>query len=167
MKLKWIIGIICLLLLSCFIYGVFLYNDVQNNKTASYDRVKKAVVEETELIDIEKVERYHGKHAYYIIHGKTNNNKEKIVFYPFNAENMDVTVISKSDIIPAGTIKDNWRNQCNNCELLGITPAIVTEDNNPAWELTYKDKSNRFVIDYLSIHDGSKIEMISFKRMFK
>ncbi|WP_164668786.1 DUF5590 domain-containing protein [Virgibacillus doumboii] len=167
MKLKWIIGIVCLFLVSCFIYGVFLYNDIQKDKTASFNRVKEAVIQETELTEIGKVERFHGKKAYYILHGKTKNNEEKIVFYPFKAENKDLTIISKSDIVPEETIRNNWRGKCKNCEMHEIAPAIVTDDNDPAWELTYTDESNRFVIDYLSIYDGSRIEMIGFRRMFK
>lgn len=164
-SLKWIIGVICLVIISCFIYSVYLYNDIQQNKTESFDRVKAEVLQETKLNKIVKIERFHGKDAYYVLQGVTKDNKQKIVFYPFD-KSAKLTIVSQSEIVSEEKIRNNWSNQCKNCELIKITPAIVGSDKVPAWELTYIDESNRYIMDYLSIYSGKRIELIGFKQMF-
>lgn len=164
-SLKWIIGVLCLLLISCFIYGVYIYHTIQQNKTAAFEQVKKEVVQETDLDTIDKVERFHGDKAYYIVYGQTNDKKQKIVFYPFDMNNEDLTIVSKSEIISKESIQNNWSDSCRSCELYDVTPALVGD--KPSWEITFTDESNRYVIDYLSIYDGTQVEQFRLKHMFE
>ncbi|SDQ55116.1 cell wall elongation regulator TseB-like domain-containing protein [Virgibacillus salinus] len=163
--LKWVFAVILLVLIACFIYGFNLYNAIQQDKTASFEYVKNKVVEETELETIDKVKRFHGEKAYYIIYGETNNNKQKIIYYPFSKNNEDITIVDKSEIISEESIRKGWNESCRNCKLYDITPALVGD--KPSWEVTFTDESNRYVIDYLSIYDRTRIEQFRFKHMFK
>ncbi|WP_174613578.1 DUF5590 domain-containing protein [Virgibacillus ihumii] len=163
--LKWTIGVICIILLSCFIYGVYLYYDVQQSKTAAYSEITKNVKRETEISTVQKMEQYHGEKAFYIVYGQTGNNQKKIVFYPYSKKDGTLKVIDRSEIIPERSIQESWNSQCGNCELVKITPALINE--KAAWEVTFIDESKRYVIDYLSIFDGNQIEQIRLKQMFK
>lgn len=162
---KWGIGVVCLVLVSCFIYSVYLYYEVQQNKTARYENIKENVLQSTDISTIEKIEQYHGEKAYFILYGVTDDNKQKLIFYPSERKKEDLTIIEKSEIIPEETIKKGWNSQCKNCELIEIAPAIV--DDKPVWEITFIDSSNRYVIDYLSIYDAKRIEQIRLKQMYK
>ncbi|MFC4557358.1 DUF5590 domain-containing protein [Virgibacillus kekensis] len=164
--LKWAVAIVFLLLVSCLSYSVYLYNEIQQQKTAPFDQVTKEVLRTTDLVNIESIERFHGDHAYYVVFGTTNDNKEKAIFYPFTEKKEEVISISTSEIMQEGSIQSQWEEQCSNCKLIDITPAIIGEDSQPAWELTYTDSSGRYVIDYWSMDDGTRIEMIGFKQMF-
>lgn len=163
--LKWTISIVCIVLLSCFIYSVYLYYDVQQSKTSQYPELTKSIKRETDISTVQKIEQYHGEKAYYLVYGKTEKNQKKIVFYPYTKKDGALKVINKSEIIPEESIQTSWDSQCNNCELVEITPALVHE--KAAWEVTFIDESERYVIDYLSIFDGSRIEQIRLKQMFK
>lgn len=163
--LKWTLAVLLLILIACFIYVVYLYNAIQQDKTASFEHVKDEVIAETELQTIDEVKRFHGDKAYYIVYGKTNSNNQKIIFYPFNNKNADITSVDKSEIISEETIQKEWKESCRNCNLFDITPALVGD--KPSWEITFTDDSNRYVIDNLSIYDGTRIEQFRFNQMFK
>jgi len=40
-------------------------------------------------------------------------------------------------------------------------------DKKALWELTYEDADQHYIIDYLSMDDGSRYEQYRFKRTFK
>lgn len=162
--LKWgTIGLI-LVLISCFIYLIFLYSGIQQNRTANYPESKAAVRTKTEVSTIEKVTEYYGKHQYHIIFGADKNGDEKIVFVPLDSKKKDLTVIDQSEIITKQQIKNEWEAQCQNCELIDITPAM--ENNKVLWEITYMDSSNRYIFDYLSIYDGTRYQRYQLKSIF-
>ncbi len=163
--LKWAFAVLLLILVACFIYGVYLYNAIQQDKTASFEDVKDEVLAKTELQTIGKVKRYHGDKAYYVVYGKTNKDNQKIIFYPFSNDNADIIRVEKSETISEETIRKEWKESCRNCNLFDITPALVGDE--PSWEITFTDDSNRYVIDNLSIYDGTRIEQFRFKQMFK
>ncbi|WP_077326636.1 cell wall elongation regulator TseB-like domain-containing protein [Virgibacillus siamensis] len=162
--LKWTIGILCIILLSCFIYSVYLYYDIQKTKTASYPEVQQTVKHETNISSIDKIEQYHGEKAYYIVYGQTKKMQKKIAFYPSSDKGGNIKVIDRKKIIPETSIQKAWKSQCGTCELVEITPALIGE--KAAWEVTFIDESDRYVFDYLSIFDGSRIEQIRLKQMF-
>ncbi|MFB4169192.1 DUF5590 domain-containing protein [Virgibacillus sp. JSM 102003] len=163
--LKWTFSVLLLILIACFIYGVYLYNAVQQDKTASFKDIKDEVIAETKLLTIGKVKRFHGNKAYYIVYGKTDNHNQKIIFYPFKKKNAEIISVNKSEIISEETIRKKWKESCRNCNLFDITPGLVGD--KPSWEITFTDDSNRYVIDNLSIYDGTRIEQFRFKQMFK
>ncbi|MBP1949591.1 cell wall elongation regulator TseB-like domain-containing protein [Virgibacillus litoralis] len=163
--LKWVFAVTLLILIACFIYGIYLYNAIQQDKTSSFEDVKDEVMAETEIVTIDKVKRFHGDKAYYIIYGETNNNKQKIIYYPFSKNIEDITIVDKSEIISEESIRKGWNESCKNCNLFDITPALVGD--KPSWEITFTDDSNRYVIDYLSIYDSTRIEQFRFNHMFK
>ncbi|TMN23718.1 cell wall elongation regulator TseB-like domain-containing protein [Lentibacillus cibarius] len=164
--LKWLAGIICLAVVFCLITVVYLYQATQQERTASFKQVKQKVLKETAINTIDRIERFHGSDAYHIIYGKMGDQQAAIMFYPFNENNTDSVIVNRSEIIPKKTIQTDWRDHCTNCMLFDITPALITNDKLPAWEITYENSAGRYIMEYVSMNDGKQIELMGFKRMF-
>lgn len=161
---KWIFITLCILIVTCLVYGILLYNTIQKNKTAGFDDTIQWVIEETDITEVISIERYHGEKAYHIVYGTAQGNKDMIAFVPLY-EKGKITTIEQSNIFSREMVEEQWYKQCNACKLSKITPGI--ENEQPVWELTYLDESNRHVFEYLSIYDGSQYEKISFTQMYQ
>lgn len=144
---------------------MFLYLDLMDSKTAGIEETKKQILNNTSITSIEKVEQFNGAEAYHVIYGKNKKGEGKIIFYPIKGKEKDLTTIDQSEIIPEKQVLSQWEEQCNGCKLINIVPALVKDES--LWEITYKDQSDRYVFDYLSLYDGSRYEQYRFKRMFK
>src|SRR5699024_2257331 len=88
--------------------------------------------------------------------GETEHGEEKIVFVPKakNAEKM--TLIDGNEVLMKREITSLWENDCTTCQLIKVNPALIKE--NHFWEVTYGDHTDRYVLDYLSMYDGSRYE---------
>ncbi|MBR7795581.1 MAG: DUF5590 domain-containing protein [Bacillota bacterium] len=161
--LKWSLLISIIILISCFIYMIFLYVDLKESKTAGYAETERQLLKANALTEVTAIKTFNGEKAYHVVFGK-DGKEEKIIFYPLEGKKKNLTTINQSEIIAEDAIIDDWKQQCNQCEFVKITPALVNE--NALWELTYKDQSGRYVLDYLSIYDGSRYEQYRLKRMF-
>lgn len=162
--LKWVIVGIILVLISCFIYLFFLYSDIQQYRSENYQDSKEEVLEKTNVSKIENVTGYNGGHQFHVVFGKTKDGENKMVFVPLDNKEKKLTVIDVSKTIKKQQIKEQWQQQCENCELINITVAM--ENNEPLWEVTYVDDSDRYIFDYLSIYDGTRIQQYRLKSIF-
>ncbi|WP_010530796.1 DUF5590 domain-containing protein [Lentibacillus jeotgali] len=165
--LKWGLGIVIFLTVTFLAFGIYLYQAVEGNRTAAFEQIQTKLLEETKLNSISNIERYHGENAYYTVYGKTNANDDVIVFYPFDGNSSNIIRVNQSEIIAEKKIEENWYNQCNTCTLFDIKPAVISNDGNqPAWEITYENNQNQYVMEYLSFQDGSTIDVIRFNQIF-
>lgn len=164
--LKWSLLIILVILVIALVFGIFLYKDIQASKTAGYSETEKAILKETELESIDRVTHFYGEEAFHIALGHTKEQDEKLVFVPLDEDKKetDMIVIDNEDIMTEEDMIAAWKEQCRDCKLIKINPAMIKEE--PLWELTYRDDTNRYVIDYLSIYDGTEYEQYRFKEMF-
>ena len=154
-----------ILLLSVSIYGIILYNDLVDSKTSGYNETAEQILNNTSISEIEKIEQFNGAKSYHVIFGSNEKNEKKIIFYPLEGNEKNLTTINQSEVIPSEEIFGQWEEQCMDCELIKIVPALVND--KALWELTYKNNSNQYIIDYLSIYDGSRFEQYRFNRTFK
>ncbi|GAA0444429.1 hypothetical protein GCM10008983_22270 [Lentibacillus halophilus] len=164
--LKWLTGITCLMTVVLLIAGIYLYSAVQGERTAEFDQIKQKVENETDITNVNRIERFHGRKAYYVIYGETNDQQDAIMFYPFTENNAETKLIKHSEIVPEKTVQKKWRNDCHHCTLFSVKPALITENKLPAWEMTYENEDGRYIMEYVSIYDGELIEMIGFKQKF-
>ncbi|WP_082918037.1 DUF5590 domain-containing protein [Oceanobacillus sp. Castelsardo] len=146
------------------IFGVYLYQDIMKNKSANFEQTREVILEQTPITKVNKIELYHGDEAYHLVYGSDEKGEEQIIFYPLKGKEKDITTIGYSEIIPKDQILQTWQQNCANCELNKISPALI--EDKLLWEITYYDENDRYVLDYLSIHDGSSYEQYRFKRMF-
>ncbi|UJL48074.1 DUF5590 domain-containing protein [Virgibacillus sp. NKC19-16] len=163
--LFWSLLIFILLFVSFLLYAVFLYLDIMESKTAGVEETEEQITQATSVTEINKIEQFNGAKSYHVVFGQNEDNEEKIIFYPLEGNEKTLTTIDKSEIVTEESIINQWRNECNGCDLLNIVPALV--DDTPLWEITYNDSSNRYILDYLSIYDGSRYEQYRLNRMFQ
>lgn len=161
----WSTVLFLIVLISCIIYMVFLYIDLKDSKTAGFEETKKQILSNTSITSIEEIEQFNGNEAYHVIYGKNKDNDGKIIFYPLKGKEKNLTTIDQTEIITKKQVLSQWKEQCKGCELVKIVPALVKD--KALWEITYNDKSDRYVLDYVSLYDGSRYEQYRFKRMFK
>lgn len=162
---KWGLIALIIIVIAIAIYFVLLYNNIQQSKVAGFANSEEKVLQQTALTEIDAIYRFHGEKAYHIMFGNTKKNDKKVVFYPLKKDEKDLTIINQTEIMTKDSIQNQWNKECNACKLIGIVPAMI--NNEPLWEITYVDQTNRYVFDYLSIYDGSRYEQLSLKKMFK
>ncbi|TFJ93835.1 DUF5590 domain-containing protein [Lentibacillus salicampi] len=165
--LKWVLGIAGFLMVAIFIFGIYLYQAIQENRTASFDQVEEQVLQETALNNISKIRRFHGENAYYTVYGESNQNEAMIVFYPFDGNQTNIISVHQSEIIAGDEVRAYWYDQCDGCTLFNMKPAVILNDGKqPVWEMTYEDNTNHYVMEYLSFQDGSRVELIRFNQLY-
>ncbi|MEC5422491.1 DUF5590 domain-containing protein [Virgibacillus sp. C22-A2] len=162
---KWSLLIISLIAIVCFIAGIFLYLDLKESKYAGQDQTAEQILRATSITEIDKIEQFNGAEAYHVIFGKNDKNEEKIIFYPLEGNEKNLTTIDQSEIVTEQSVLQQIQQACTNCELIKILPALVNDE--VLWEITYIDNSSRYVMEYVSIYDGSQYEQYRFRRMFK
>ncbi|WP_197046603.1 cell wall elongation regulator TseB-like domain-containing protein [Oceanobacillus salinisoli] len=164
---KWLRKSILFLLvfiIICIAFGIYLYQDIHNNRTADFDKTKENIIKQTSITEVSNIQLFHGDEAYHVVYGKNEENEEKIIFYPLEGTEKIITTVNTSEIISKEEIYSRWNAACENCDLVKITPALI--EDSILWEITYYDEDNRYGLDYLSIYDGSTYEQFRFKRMF-
>src|SRR5699024_10805777 len=72
--------------------------------------------------------------------------------------------INNEDIIAEEQIYEKWRARGQHCDLIQISPAMI--DNEPLWEITYKD-DDMYTFHYVSMIDGTMSERLQLTQMFK
>lgn len=156
--------IFVLLFISGMSYGIFLYMDLNKERTAGHEETEKELLNQTNLTDIIKIENFNGEEPYHVVYGEDEDNEKQIVFYPLEGNEKTITTVDASEVISDRNMLSMWQEECNSCELVKITPALLEDDI--LWELVYYDEENRYVFDYRSIYDGSQYEEIRYLRTF-
>jgi len=146
------------------IYTLFLYYDVRHDKFTGLNHAEERVASETKMTTIDTISRFHGEDAYYVMFGETKEGDKQIAFVPLLNKEKKITMIDQNEIISKESVEKQWYNECNDCDLIKITPGII--DDDPVWELTYVNEKEHYVIEYVSIYDGSTAEHVKVKQMF-
>lgn len=158
------IAIIILIIILIVYFGLF-YRSILQSKTEDYERTK-SVVRESLNMNINEIYSFQEKEGYHILFTTDNKNKDWIVFVPLSEElkKENFIVIENNEVLSKEEIESLWQNNCKNCELIKSKPAMI--DNIPLWELTYKDQSSRYVIEYITLKDGTTYEQLRLIRKY-
>ena len=163
--LKWSLLILILILIISTIYSIFLFKDIQESKTIGYSETEKKVLQETDIESITNITHFFDKTTYHIVFGETEHGEEKIVFVPKEKNAEKMTIIDGNEVLTKQEIRSLLENDCTKCQLIKINPAMIKD--NPLWEVTYRDDTDRYVLDYLSMYDGSRYEQFKFRQTFR
>ncbi|WP_047980063.1 cell wall elongation regulator TseB-like domain-containing protein [Ornithinibacillus contaminans] len=161
---KWVVLAFILLIIAFITFFVIVYTSIQSSKTDGYDAARKRVLAETDIVEINDTMRFYGDTGYHVIYGTKRDNEEQIAFVP-DTKKEDITIVAQEDIITSDTVKQNWEKECSACEFQAIVPAIIK--GNALWEITFTDEANRYVINYVSMYDGTQYEEFRFNKMFE
>lgn len=162
--LKWSLLIVLLLVVIFLVFAIYLYTDIRQSKESGYEETRQQLLANTSLTEITAIEQFNGAQSYHVVHGINGEVEEKIVFYPLKGNEKNLTTIDKSEIVPETQVQSQWQEQCSNCELIEVVPAL--SDGNALWEVTFIDENGQYVFDYLSIYDGTRYEQYRFTSMF-
>jgi uncharacterized protein YpmB len=167
-RYRWLfitIIILVILFISALIYGIFLYMDLNEERTKGYRDTERELLQQTSLAEVENIDNFNGEEPYHVVYGMDESGEEKIIFYPLRGQEKTLTTISAGEILPARDMISMWQTECGTCSLVRITPALL--DDERLWELVYYDEQDRYVFDYRSIYDGSRYEAIRYRSTFK
>ncbi len=164
--LAWGMIILGVILIVGFIYGIFLYKDIQETKEAGMVEAKQAVLKETDLTAITDITRFNGDESYFAVTGTKKDGTHKLVFVPVNRKTNDgFLAFETKNLVSKQAMQQDWIKNCDRCKLIDIIPAISGKE--PLWEVTYTDHSGRHVLDYFSMNNGERVEQLRFRRVFK
>lgn len=162
--LKWTMLIVILLVIGSLSYSIYLYVHIEKQKAEGFHETKQHVLEETELIYIDRIKRFHSEKDYHIVFGLDEHGKDNIVFVSLSNDEKFL-VINNDDFVAEQFVYEQWTKSCDQCKFIQITPAII--ENNPLWEITYVDHADKYTFDYVSIYDGKPYEQLQLQQMFK
>lgn len=163
-KIIWIL--IPLLLVSSIVYSIFLFQHIEETKLNDFETTEEIIYALTDITSIHQAVHFQEATGYHIVSGIDQMNKELLVFVPLieTVSKKDIIVVEKDTILSQEQIESKWAEKCTDCILTGSSPAMINK--NPLWELTYKDESNRYVIEYISLKDGSVYEQLRLIRKY-
>lgn len=161
--LKWGILISALLIALVLLLIAYLYSSVIQEKTKGYNKAKERALAETEIINIEQVERFHGEDAYFVLTGVDEQNEPLFVYVPFDNEESIITIEQPNEYTKKA-VEEQWSEECSNCLLTSITPALI--DENGVWEIRYKASKDTYIYDYISMEDGSLFDQVIYNKTF-
>jgi len=163
--LKWLFTIIIIILLISVTFGLIMYNTIQKDKTKGYSQTEKDVLNNTDIVSIDKITHFFGEKEYHIAFGQDSDNNGEIAFVEQNENNEQILTFDSKEMISEQKIQSLWDKDCKDCKLIKITPAMV--DKEPLWEIAYENHEEHYIINYLSMYDGSSYEQYHFKPTFK
>ncbi|MGM8211592.1 cell wall elongation regulator TseB-like domain-containing protein [Virgibacillus sp. W0430] len=161
---KWSALFVLLAIITGLTYFAYLYNEMIDIKTAGFSETEKKVINETKITEINDITAFYEKETYHIVFGTTNDEKEQVAFVPISNDG-EILVLDERKLINQESILKKWENECSECTLIKIVPGMI--NNKPVWELTYTDKTHRYVFEYVSLFDGTPYEQFRFSTMFK
>jgi len=142
----------------------YLYVSVMNEKSKDYSKAEQRAFDETDLLEVEQVERFHGEEAYFVVSGIDANEEPIFVFVPFDQEEATITIDQPSSYTKS-IVKQSWEEKCSTCKLTSITPGLI--DETAVWEINYRLDKDIRMYEYISMEDGSIFEQLQLKKMFK
>lgn len=161
---KLSISIIFFVVILLFIFFIYLYLSIEKDKTVGYDETETYIYDKTEIVTIDAITSFQSEDLFHIVTGLDANQEKFIVFLPLD-EKANFTVIPFNETISEEEIIEKWQVSCEKCQSLMTNYAMIEEE--PLWELTYIDESNRYVFDYFSLNDGDQFEQLRLYRKYR
>jgi|SRR5690625_2861664 len=163
---KFVIFILLFIgLIGMISYGIYLYSYIESTKVNELETTTSTMIESGQIDAVTEMYHFQDEETYHILIGQDKEKKEKILFISMDTEHDDIIVIDRDKTLSNEEIKKTILQECRDCNIINTTPAMV--DNKPLWEITYFDDKNRYVIDYLSMYDGTRFEQLRMYRKYK
>jgi len=145
---------VAFLLIVCIAVTV-LYKQTIHDRENGFAKAASKAIDQTELVSMSNVERFDGKKSYFIVYGKSKDGAKKIAFMPVSKNDKPIIIDESKALSKQQAVKE-WGNECSSCTLISSTAAMI--DKEPLWEITYRDQSDYYVFQYLSMKDGKTLE---------
>ncbi len=159
--LKWVLLIVGLLILLSGCLLTWMYVQIQSNHTEGYSEAKSLALSKTNIASVSDVTSYNGERPIHIVRGKTESDEELAAFINLNNAKV-LTTINTSTMVSSDQLKKELQANCSSCSFLDIQ--LAYEENSPAWELTYIDENQRYVLEYVKAENGKPIQRFAFRQ---
>ncbi|RFU68467.1 peptidase [Peribacillus saganii] len=154
---KWLI-ITSLVVLVLIGISAGAYIHAMKPKNEAYKRAFNEAQNEAGLVTKDKFYIYNGMESYYVVVGRDEQKKQKIVWIPFDKKRKVVIKDFRS-----GKTEEDIRkivaSEMNPEKI--ITVKLGMEKSVPLWEVTYLDEKNRYNYEYYEFKTG---ELLKFYR---
>lgn len=161
---KWGILISGLLFILLLLVIGYIYVTVMQEKESGYDQARKKALVETNMTEIEEVERFHGEESYFVVSGIDDEKNLLLAYVPFENK-QEIITVEQPETFTKDKIESDWRERCSSCPLTSITPAIL--DETAVWEINFRTNKDTYIYEYISMEDGSLFEQLRFEKRFK
>jgi|SRR5690625_214402 len=160
-----IIILVIAVLLGILFYSIYLYSYIESSRVNDLEVTKTKVIQSGQLTEVTEMYHFQDKEAYHILIGLDKDKKSKILFVPLDQKEEEIMMVDVNETLSEERVTQIVLKECQSCNIVTTTPAMV--DNKPLWEVTYFDERDRYVIDYLSMYDGSRYEQLRMFRKYK
>lgn len=160
---KWIILIITLFVILLISLLAYLYVSIVQDKSKNFSQTETEVLEHTDIVHINKIERFHDEKYYHVVYGE-NESKEGLIAFVSQSTDDDIVILNESDMIDEETLIGQWAKDCQNCKKVRTIPALI--ENEPYWEITFYDADDQYTISYYAIDSFELVEQLTLNRMF-
>lgn len=160
---KWMLLITTLLIILFIGLFAYLYVIIIQDKNKGFSQTETKVLEQTEIIHVTKIERFHDEKYYHVVHGENEKGEQMIAFVPQVADEA-ISTIHESEMITEEQLIEQWAKSCHQCKKIKATPALI--ENNPYWELTYYNEEDQYVISYYEVDSFELVEQLTLYQMF-
>lgn len=159
--LKWPIIVLMVVFVLVITLAVWLYVDVQHDRTSQDQVASSLAVENTKLDSVQNVTLYNGEQTVHIVKGTDESGGVGLAFV--QADQKEILEYSKdADILSLSEMKKQWRNSCDGCSFKKVQYAY--EEGEPVFEITYIDQQQRYVFDYFTLTGDSFDQRFAFKQ---
>ncbi|RCW64940.1 hypothetical protein [Saliterribacillus persicus] len=151
-KLFLFVTILSVITISIISYSVHLYQEVVSDRDLDLNEVEAYVKEESAIVQISEIDRYHGDMLFHAVKGKTEDGKELLVFFYEEDDVKEIITYEMDNLMSKEEIMNNWSSTCDGCELLGSSFGMDNEV--PVVEIKYIDQEERLVYEYVQLSNG-------------
>ncbi|QDP40432.1 cell wall elongation regulator TseB-like domain-containing protein [Radiobacillus deserti] len=151
---KWTPVIILFLFLIMLGFGISIYNHTMDNKRDGFEQSSEIAMEQTALVSVDQVERYHGEEYYHVVTGTTEDGEKGFAFVPQGDQQKPVRLILEKNIMNENEMKNQWKKSCSSCSFISMNLGI--NGDTYLWEIKYIDEQDRYVFDYYNAMNGEK-----------
>lgn len=159
--LKWGGGILAGLVLLFLIFFIWMYTQINQDRTSGHDEAADLAVQETNLSSVEQIETYNGETEVFVVKGKASDGETSLVFIN-EAVDTVLTDVKQAEILSQEQLISRWSSSCSDCRFKDISYGY--EEEQPVYELVYIDEQGRYVLDYFTLSGESFDQRFAFRQ---
>ncbi|WP_078428471.1 DUF5590 domain-containing protein [Alkalihalobacterium alkalinitrilicum] len=157
---KWVITIVCLLLLTTTGLSVYFYKMMRSPIDEHEQLAVQRVLNDTDVETVEGVSFYHGTESYIVIQGL--NTEDKPVIAWVGNEDERIIVKNADDGLSKEEVMQFAIRELAPKKL--ISTRLGMENRLPIYEITYIDENDRYSFYYITFEDGTFVKRYSLKK---
>ncbi len=160
------ICIVCLLIIGgLMVYSFHLYGQIEASQTNELNKTKENILKNETLTNVTEMYEFNDDSSFHIMVGKNQEGKNQYVFVPIDENDGKLMTIYSDEIISKEQAINYGTSDCVHCRVVKASPAMI--NHQFLWEVIYYDEKTRYVIDYISMKDGERIEQLRLASKYR